>query len=196
LANRSSLLSLVDRNLLTQIVHRTGPEQISTNFDVAMNWSATGFADFSAVTISSEQSAVAAPIHFDATTSRIESIVADQKRYADLFDAIEELSSLDEEDSHFIDGGTARAARRFLSLLSLYSVTAPQIFPHGGDAVVFKWSAADETTAYVTVGDGFVSLRPYRLGEPLSPSVSFNEQELTALILQLGGKQWQAVKAV
>ena len=164
LSSRSSI-PLLDWNLHTQIIHRIGPEQISTNVEMVAGWASTG-------NIGSASS------------------TTDQEKYSALFSAIEELSSLDEEDSHFIDNCTARAARHFLSLLSLYSVAAPQIFPHGGDAVVCKWSLADEITAYVTVADEVVSLHKYRSGSPLSPPMSFtsmSEQELIALMLQLGG---------
>src|SRR5262249_47522672 len=73
--------------------------------------------------------------------------------YGDLFAAIAQLERLDEEDSRYIDADAARAARAFVSLLSLYSVPAPQLFSHGGDTVVFKWMQGGRAT-YLTLVDG------------------------------------------
>jgi hypothetical protein len=117
--------------------------------------------------------------------------------YGDLFTAITQLEGLDREDTRFVDQDSARAARAFVSLLSLYSVAAPQLFSHGGDAVVFKWARPDQTK-YVTLVDGTASLRAYISGQPTGPAKPFRisaESELVALMLGLGGKRWQAVNA-
>ena len=118
--------------------------------------------------------------------------------YADLFAAIAHLERLDQEDSRYIDTDAARAARAFVSLLSLYSVPAPQLFSHSSDTIVFKWTQPDCAT-YVTLVDGTASLRGYVSGQPIGPAKSFQisvESELVTLMLGLGGKRWRAVNAV
>jgi hypothetical protein len=118
--------------------------------------------------------------------------------YGDLFAAIVQLETLDQEDSRYIDADSARSARAFVSLLSLYNVPAPQLFSHGGDTIVFKWMQSDRAT-YVTLVDGTASLRGYVSGQPIGPAKSFQiseESELVALMLELGGKRWRAVNTV
>lgn len=116
-------------------------------------------------------------------------------KYATLYEALEALAHLDEDDEHYIDVDVAGQGRGFLALLSLYGVSAPKIFPHGGDSLGFKWSNP-EFSRYVSVEDGIVALRDFKPGAQITCSASFDlsaEHELAALMHLLGSKRRQAV---
>ena len=119
--------------------------------------------------------------------------------YSRLHGAINDLEMLEARDPHSIDSTTARSTRLFLNLLCLYSVPAPQIFPHGGDAVTFKWIGEGQPDKYVTYGDNVAILREYRSGIPVAGPLHVDTRsqvDLLSLMLRLGGKQWRATVKV
>lgn len=52
-----------------------------------------------------------------------------------------------------INDGTAKAAVEFTRVLEFSGARPPQIFWHGGDALVFTWSGDGRQSCYITVTD-------------------------------------------
>lgn len=177
----------------THIVCQTHSEQISAFFESSGDLHCS--MSFDTIKLSCDSSLITCAVLYDMSTSTVTFTDDNRNKYLDVFSAIDELSNLDESDNRFINNDTAQAARHFASLLNLYNVAVPQIFPHGGDALVFKWSVEDSDT-YVTIGDDdSVSLRTYHRGTPTSPIMNFSKtRDIVPLMLQLGGEPWRTVQ--
>ncbi|MBP1859780.1 hypothetical protein [Rhizobium herbae] len=85
------------------------------------------------------------------------SLDSTEEKYNALFEALNLMRSMDEDESMFIDADTHRNACSVLSLLSYRKVAPPKVYSHGGDAVVFTWVIAGQSYQ-LTVSNGTATL--------------------------------------
>jgi hypothetical protein len=67
------------------------------------------------------------------------------------------MASLPDGSDQAIDSETKEEAEQILGYLNLYDIPPPQIFSHGGDAVVFTWDTS-KVTRYMTVSGGEIGV--------------------------------------
>lgn len=103
---------------------------------------------------------------------------------------VEALTELDDDDPDYVDQDVADRANQVLNIISVASkAPAPQVFSHGGDAVVFTWEGS-HVAKLLTVTTTSLRLLAATRGSKDRQSVSIdldkNEDRLL-LIQTLGG---------
>ncbi|RWH18167.1 MAG: hypothetical protein EOQ75_21945 [Mesorhizobium sp.] len=74
-------------------------------------------------------------------------------RFFSLYSVIDKMHHSPLGFSEAIDDETAEDAERVLAFIDASGVEAPNIFSHGGDAVVFSWDL-DKVNRYLTISGG------------------------------------------
>jgi hypothetical protein len=77
----------------------------------------------------------------------------DAWKFVSLYSAIDQMHLSPAGFSEAIDDETANDAERVLAFIDASGVDAPNIFSHGGDAVVFSWEM-DKINRYLTISGG------------------------------------------
>jgi hypothetical protein len=79
--------------------------------------------------------------------------------YHDLGVALDEMSSADADDNWRIEPSVYHASCNFAAWLMARSVSAPQVFSHGSESVVFNWTNG-RSNSYLTISaEGVSTLR-------------------------------------
>ncbi|MEY9829810.1 hypothetical protein ABIA25_001625 [Sinorhizobium fredii] len=92
-------------------------------------------------------------INFHSLSSVQDENLIDEVRFWNVFAVLGEMHDLPEGTDQAIDDETYKEAERILGFLKLYDIPAPEVFSHGGDAVVFTWDG-ERTSRYATVSGG------------------------------------------
>lgn len=77
--------------------------------------------------------------------------------FFNLFHALDRMGELPEHADQSIDQETKEEAEEVLNLIQQYDIDPPQVFSHGGDAVVFTWKR-DRRNRYLTVSGGEIAV--------------------------------------
>lgn len=96
--------------------------------------------------------------------------------YAELGNALREMTLLGEGDEWKLDTAAYQAACQVASELWARSFPAPQVFSHGATSVVFNWSAG-RNNLYLTISSDYISALSSTL-DRIQRRVEFSRKEL------------------
>lgn len=84
--------------------------------------------------------------------------------FDDLRKAVDMLAAEEDDEGHpYIDRNAQSEGQQFIGHLESLNLPVPQIFPNGGDCVVFTWKKPD-AKVYACVGGGDVAALVYGSG--------------------------------